>query len=308
MKITIIGPGAIGCLYYGLLSKKAASLYLLDKDLKRVEYLQANGIKIEGLTKLQVIPKITTSIKETANSDLVIIAVKAYDTSSAAKLAKEICSDNGFVLSVQNGLGNLDVLSEVVGYEKVLGGVTEQSAILSDKGKLIHTGDGYTLIGKQGKKLPAGLRQIRELFNSCGVKTKISKDINSAIWSKLIVNVGINALTALVRIQNADILDYDSCRSLMRMAVSEAERVAKRKKVKFPFDSAIDKVEAVCRATGDNISSMLQDIINKKRTEIEYINGAVFKLGQNLNIPTPVNFMLFELIKTIENSFQRQVL
>ncbi len=308
MKVAVIGPGAIGSVFYSLLSAKVKSLILIDNSSKRAESLKKRGLRVEGLGNKSLPLSITADYRQAGIFDLVIIAVKSYHTPSAAKAAKNLCGKEGYVLSLQNGLGNLEILSEVVGEDRVLGGVTEQAAILKSPGVVIHTAEGTTYIGSKQKKQPAVLRQVRELFNRCGIRTRLSKDINSAIWSKLVVNAGINALTALLKIRNGDILRFDSARKLMQMAVSEAERVAKRKRVRLSFDSAVDKTEAVCRATGGNISSMLQDVLQKKRTEVEYINGAIFRLGQNLNIPTPVNFMLFELVKTLETSYSRQVI
>jgi len=307
MKIAVIGPGAIGSVFYSLLYKKADSLVLVDNNSERAQFLKKKGLKIEGLRDKSLPLDIVSDYKQAGRFDLVIVAVKSYDTPQAAKAAKSLCGKDGYVLSLQNGLGNLEILSEVLGQDRVLGGVTEQAAILKSPGVVIHTAEGITYIGSKQKKQPAVLRQVRELFNQCGIRTRLSKDINSVIWSKLVVNAGINALTALLKIKNGDILKFDSARNLMQMAVSEAERVAKRKRIKLVFDSAVDKTEAVCRATSDNISSMLQDVLQRKKTEVEYINGAIYRLGQNLNIPTPVNFMLFELVKTLENSYSQQV-
>ena len=197
---------------------------VMVKDLKGVilpfastidtSLAREKGLKIEGLRDKSLPLDIVSDYKQVGRFDLVIVAVKSYDTPQAAKAAKSLCGKDGYVLSLQNGLGNLEILSEVLGQDRVLGGVTEQAAILKSPGVVIHTAEGITYIGSKQKKQPAVLRQVRELFNQCGIRTRLSKDINSVIWSKLVVNAGINALTALLKIKNGDILKFDSARKL----------------------------------------------------------------------------------------------
>jgi 2-dehydropantoate 2-reductase len=120
----------------------------------------------------------------------------------------------------------------------------------------------------------------------------------------LIINTGINALTAITRLNNGRLTEFEGTRKIMREAVTEAVRIAKRKRIKLEYDDPLAKVEAVCDATSGNISSMLQDVLRKKRTEIDFINGVIVRLGQELGIVTPANTMLVELVKTIEASYQ----
>jgi 2-dehydropantoate 2-reductase len=147
------------------------------------------------------------------------------------------------------------------------------------------------------------LRAIREIFNRAGMETRISRDIKGLIWSKLIINDGINALTAITRLANGKLIEFEGTRKILREAVSEATKVAKRKRIKLIYDDPLAKVEAVCEATATNISSMLQDVLKKKRTEIDFINGVIVRQGQELGIATPVNSVLLNLVKTIEASY-----
>jgi 2-dehydropantoate 2-reductase len=151
------------------------------------------------------------------------------------------------------------------------------------------------------------LRQIRELFNKVGLDTRISRDIRSLLWSKLIINVGINALTAITQLNNGRIIEYEGTRRTLRDAVNEAVKVAKKKRIKLIYDDPLAKVEAVAEATGTNISSMLQDVLKKKHTEIDFINGVIVRQGQSLGIPTPANSVLVDLVKTIESSYSQQL-
>ena len=127
--------------------------------------------------------------------------------------------------------------------------------------------------------------------------------IKSLLWSKLIINVGINALSAITRLPNGKLIEYEGTKRILREAVTEATRIAKRKRIKLIFDDPLAKVEAVCEGTSANLSSMLQDVLRKKRTEIDFINGVIVRLGQELGIEVPTNKLLVDLIKTIESSY-----
>ena len=166
--------------------------------------------------------------------------------------------------------------------------------------KALH--EGYYKSGKIVRGL-APTNEVARDLNKAGFKTRISKDIRSLLWSKLIINVGINALTAIMRLHNGDLVKFEGTRSVLRQAVSEAVRVAKRKRIKLIYEDAIEKTEAVCEATAQNISSMLQDVLREKKTEIDYINGAIVRQGQSLGIPTPANSLLAHVVKSIESSY-----
>jgi len=214
-----------------------------------------------------------------------------------------LIKENSAVLTLQNGIGNIEIIAEAIGNEKVVAGVTNLGATLVDAGSVRHAGKGETAIGRMDGKMTVQMRSIRDIFNKAGLETKISRDIKGLIWSKLIINAGINALTAITRLNNGRLTEFEGTRRIMRGAVTEATRVAKRKRVKLSFDDPLAKVEAIAEATGANISSMLQDILRKKRTEIDFINGVIVRQGQELGIPVPVNQILVDLVKTIEASY-----
>ncbi|MFA4989298.1 MAG: 2-dehydropantoate 2-reductase [Candidatus Omnitrophota bacterium] len=304
MKIAIVGPGAMGCLLSAFLSKLKEELWILDYNKDRASRIRQGGITLEGISgQWQCNPKATTEVKDIGLADLVVICVKSYNTKEAITRSKALVGEHTAVLTLQNGLGNVEIIAEAVGPDKVIGGVTNLGATLLDIAKARHAGKGETVIGRIDAKTTAGMRSIREIFNSAGLDTRISRDIKSLLWSKLIINVGINALTAITRLNNGKLTEFEGSRRIMREAVTEAIRIAKRKRIKLIYDDPLAKVEAVCEATSSNVSSMLQDILRKKRTEIDFINGVVVRLGQELNIPVPVNSMLVDLVKTIEASY-----
>lgn len=309
MRIVIIGPGAMGCLFAAFLAKKKqAEIWLLDKNPKRAKKIKEHGLKVEGISgEFKVRVNITTQPAEIKSAELIIICVKSYDTEKAVKTIEPLLVDESNVLTLQNGLGNIETIGEIIGRDRVLGGVTSQGATLLDDGYVRHAGQGDTIIGRMDGKFTVSMRNIRDVLNHAGFATRISKDINGFIWSKLIINAGINAQTAITRLHNGRLIEFPGTREILSMAVSEAVRVAKKKRIKLIYDDPIQKVESVCSATAGNVSSMLQDVLKQKKTEIEYINGAIVRQAKSLGIDAPANMLLANLIKTIEASYDKQV-
>jgi len=316
MRIVIVGPGAMGCLFAAFLSKSLTcsgrqdneEIWLLDRQKERAQKINQQGIIVEGISgNWQAKVRATADAQDIDKADLVIICVKSYDTKEAAISTKSLVGEDTRVLTLQNGIGNIEIIGEVVGNDRVIGGVTNQGATLLAEGHIRHAGKGETVIGRIDGKIPVEMRSIREIFNKAGLETRISRDIKGLLWSKLIINVGINALTAITRLNNGRLIEFEGTRKILREAVTEAIRIAKRKRIKLIYDDPLAKVEAVCEATATNVSSMLQDVLRKRRTEIDFINGVIVRQGQELGIPVPVNSILLDLVKTIEASYSLAV-
>ncbi|MEI6631539.1 MAG: 2-dehydropantoate 2-reductase [bacterium] len=305
MRIVVVGPGAMGSLLAAFLSKSKEEVWLLDKDKGRAEKIDQQGIIVEGISgNWQAKVRASGNPQTIGRADLIIISVKAYDTKEAVLSVRPLVFENTRILTLQNGIGNIEIISELLGQEKVIGGATNLGSTLLDIGKVRHAGKGETVIGRIDGKIPVEMRSIRQIFNEVGLPTRISRDIKGLLWSKLIINVGINALTAITRLSNGRIIELEWTRRILREAVTEATRVAKRKKIKLTYDDPLAKVEAVCEATATNISSMLQDVLRKKRTEIDFINAVIVRQAQELGITVTVNSILVDLVKTIESSYK----
>ena len=303
----MLGPGAMGLLFGAFLARSGEDIRILDHNPKRAEHIKRQGIKIEGISNFNTKADISSDPQKIGLSDLVIICVKSYDTEGVISSAKPLIGEDTQVLTLQNGVGNIQILEEEAGEDRVIGGVTNHGATVLGWGHIRHAGKGDTVIGKKDRKILGPIREVSQILNRAGFAAKVSRDINSLIWSKLIINAGINALTAVTGLNNGRLLDYDGTRSIMKQAVSEAVKVAKRKRIKLIYDDPIQKVESVSKATAKNVSSMLQDVLNEKKTEIDFINGAIVRQGKNLNIPTPVNEVLTGLVRTIESSYDKRV-
>jgi 2-dehydropantoate 2-reductase len=307
MRIVVIGPGAMGCLLAAFLSRKQKDVCLLDKNEERAKKIRRKGVRVEGVSgKWHAKIFATHDVKEFGSADLIIICTKAYDTRQAIERARDIVDENTYIMTLQNGIGNYEVIAEMVGSEKVIAGITSHGSTLLGEGYVRHAGKGETVIGRVDGRVTAFMRNIRRVFDRASIETRISKDITSIIWSKLIINTGINALAAITRLRNGRLIEFDGARWIMREAIREAVEVADRKGIRLIFDP-FKKVEYVCRATAGNIASMLQDVIRKKRTEIDFINGVIVREGRALGISTPVNELLLSVVSVIEQGYNESV-
>src|SRR4030042_2525799 len=185
MRIVTVGAGALGCLVSACLAKSKEEVWILDKNKERAAYINQHGINVEGVSgKWHISLKATADAKEIKGPDLVIICVKSYNTKEAVKNVLSILEDDTKVLTLQNGIGNVEIISEVVGQEKVIGGVTNLGATLLNTGHVNYAGKGETIIGRLDGKILFEMRTIREIFNKAGLETKVARDIKGIIWSK----------------------------------------------------------------------------------------------------------------------------
>ena len=257
---------------------------------------------MEGVTGEYTVPVPISSGMPSLVPDVILIFVKSSETREAVETVKPWLEPGTSVLTLQNGLGNVEMLAEILGQGRVLGGTTAEAATLLSHGRIRHAGQGKTLIAPlEGSDTKA--REIASAFMRAGFKTEVSQDLNSLLWGKLIVNVGINAIAAITRLKNGQLPQFPEILVMIQEAVTEAATVAKARKVKLPYADPLSRVLEVCSATSDNVSSMLQDILNKRPTEIDAINGAVVREGQALGIPTPINRTLTSLVRVIQQTY-----
>jgi 2-dehydropantoate 2-reductase len=306
MNILIVGPGAMGCLFAARLAKSAHTVTLLDYKPDRAELINTQGILVEGVSgeyRVQV-PVSSTGISSVP--DVVLICVKAGQTLKAAESIRSGLGLHTRIITLQNGLGNLETLEEVLGKERVLGGVTAEGATLLAPGHLRHAGQGETVIGPE-KGHREVLSAVISTLNEAGFQTRSSERVQDLIWGKLIVNVGINALTAITRMRNGQLPRIEGTRTVMAEAVHEAVAVAHAKGVSLPYDDPLNRVLEVCQATSENIASMLQDVIKEQATEVAFINGAIVREAERLGLPSPVNRTLTCLVQAIQETYGQRV-
>jgi 2-dehydropantoate 2-reductase len=199
------------------------------------------------------------------------------------------------VVTLQNGVGNREILAAALGEGRVGQGVTALGATLLGPGCVRHAGQGTTTFGAAPDR--QGMAALAELFRACGLPAELSDDLDALVWGKLVVNAGINALTALLRVPNGALAADPAALRVMSVVVAEAVEVAQAKGITLPFDDAMARVVDVCRATAANRSSMLQDVLNGRPTEVEYINGAIAAAARAAGLAAPANQMLVDLIQ-----------
>jgi 2-dehydropantoate 2-reductase len=308
MEICIIGAGAMGGLFAALLAPQA-NVTLLTNNQTHAAAIENQGLTLETLDggkrnlKVRVL---TEASAHTGRFDLVLICTKAGSTQAAARTAATLATAEAVVLTLQNGLGNLERITAEVGSARAAAGVTAQAATLLGPGRVRHTGAGSTVLGATSGQ-DQRLRAVVALFNRAGIPASLTDDLDRLLWSKLVVNVGINALTALLRVPNGSLIGHAACEDLMAEAVHEAVVVAHGLGIRLDPDQQLARVREVCRLTALNRSSMLQDILRGASTEIDVINGAVVDQGQAIGLLTPVNSLLVRLIKALEATARARI-
>ncbi len=257
----------------------------------------------------------TYSIGDDYQFDYLFITTKAYDTKTVMIQYKGLIESSNLVIILQNGLGNEDVVKRNCDENKVIRIVTSHGALLEKPGKVRHTGLGFTEIGFVFLKPQIGNNKdydqayekivlLKTLLDLGGIKTDIVDDIIKCSWEKALVNIGINAFAALTRLNNGELLEDEYLKRLMGIAVEEALEVAKLKEITLSDRDYVDLMYSVAEKTYDNKNSMLQDILKDKPTEIDFLNGKVVELANDIGAKAPINELLTFLIKGLERSFK----
>jgi 2-dehydropantoate 2-reductase len=302
MKIAVVGAGAMGSLFGTLLAEVGNEVWLYDIWEDHIHAVNQGGLMVEYETKTRKVRLNATTNPDTIGKcELVLVFVKSTQTESAAKTAAQLVGRNGFVITLQNGMGNADTIAAYVESNRILVGTTSHGATLLGAGNIRHAGKGPTIIGNWGgadKEFKIA-RHTADLFTQAGIETTAVEDVRAVIWDKLLVNVGINAITALTGIKNGQILDLESTRELSYLAVEEAAAVARAQGIEIGEDP-MSHVFQVAVATAPNRSSMGQDVDHRRPTEIGSINGFVVREARRMGLAAPVNQTLTALVETME--------
>lgn len=296
MRIVIFGAGSLGSALGALLSR--SNQVALVGRRAHMSAIRRHGLKVVGDVNLRVKLEAHESLDEVEVPELVVITTKAYDTSSAIDFCRVWASGDVKVLTLQNGLGNLDALREWKG-RRAFGGTTTMGANLVGPGEVRLSGFGRTVIGSD--KDPVGARRIALAFAESGLSTIAKDEILAEIWAKAIVSASINPLTAILRVSNGSLLESLPISQLMSEVCDECELVARRVGVRLPYASMKPRARAVAKDTSDNRSSMLQDIERGRRTEVAQINGAFVRHGLEKGVATPVNLTLLAMVESLES-------
>ena len=322
MKIGIIGAGAMGSLL-GFYLCARAEVWLLSRQQAHIAAIAEQGLRCErdGAEETRY-PHIADNPAAIGPCDVVLVLVKSYQTAWAAEQARQLLNDerrrmndessaplivhpSSFIVTLQNGLGNRELLAAALGEQRVGQGVTTLGATLLGPGRVRHAGQGPTIFGMAPDR--AGAAALAGLFEACGLPAELTDDLDGLVWGKLVANAGINALSALLRVPNGALAATPQARALVEQAAGEAAAVAAARGVRLSYADPAAQALAVAQATGANRSSTLQDILRGSPTEIDAINGAVAREGRRLGVPTPVNALLAELVVALEATAEARV-
>lgn len=296
MNIVIFGAGAIGSLFGALLSKNNNIILIGRKP--HVNAIKKSVLTIKGFTDLNIIINAVDSVNKIHSSpDLLILTVKSYDTDAAIKQSVKIIGEKTTVLSLQNGLDNIDNIKKYFKSGKIIAGVSTHGAFFSKPGEIRHTGIGTTVLGELNSKKTERIDSIARLFNQAGIKTKTSLDIMKEIWSKAIANSCINPLTTFFQCKNGYLLENPILEKLVEKICQESINIANTQRSDFSYKDMIKQTKDIIRNTSENYSSMLQSHKKGKKTEIDSINGKLVEIGKKNGVDISLNEILVYLIR-----------
>lgn len=303
MRIVVFGAGAMGSWIGGLLANAGHDVTLVARP-EHAAVVAAKGLHVEGKTELHARPRAVARAADAPVPELLILAVKAYATRAALADAAPLLGARTLVLSMQNGLGNVERIAEVVDDRRVFAGVTTHGVTFVEPGRVRHAGVGYFRVGSPFNEHEKA-RVVADVLRGAGLDVEHTDKIVGELWAKVVVNCAINPLTAITGLRNGALLEIPALRELMQRAVEEAVDVARAENAPLPDEDMLLRARRVAELTASNKSSMLQDVERGRPTEIDAICGEIVARGVRHGIDTPVNLSLRALVKGIEESTRR---
>ena len=302
-KIAILGCGALGSCFGGLLTEAGFDVALVNLKTDHTDAMEKAGLIFVENDQQRIVPvKVYTDAAKAGPVDLIIVLVKSNFTRAAIEGARALIGPDTVAMSLQNGLGNEEVLEDFLGKGRVLGGKTYVGGTLLAPGKVkIGVKGKKTLIGEFDGTISARAELIRTLFNQAGLTTDVIKDIRTLTWQKLLVNVATGAVCGITRLTYGPLLQSAEVMDCAMAAVAEALAVARASGIVLEVNHPREVLgQAVAGLPADFKTSILQDVERGTPCEVDFINGAVVRTGEKLGIPTPVNRTLVALLKGIE--------
>lgn len=301
MKIAVLGAGAMGCLYAAMLSgRNAVTLY--DAIPAVVDAVNGHGVicrEADGTERTCRIPARLAGDCD-AGYDLVILFVKDLFSRSALETNRAVIGPDTLLLSLQNGMGNEEIMREFADPARILLGTTKHNCVTLAPGEIYHSGAGMTHIGSPvGNR--AAAEKVAALFRESGADAEECDSVRHLLWEKLFVNMTVNPLTALLDAPIGTLATDPELQAYARALIDEAVRVAAADGERFDAETVFPQLIGTAAALSTGKASMCQDLEKKRRTEIDFINGAVVRLGKRYGIPTPYHSAILHLIHAKEN-------
>jgi len=308
IKVAVLGAGAMGCLFGGLMAEKGLDVVLIDVWKDHVDAINKNGLKMDGHGGDRFIKiKATTDPSTLKTVDAIIIMCKATALKTALTNSKNIIGDNTMLMSFQNGIGHEAIMQEIAGKDKVLGGTTTQASNIVGPGHIKNHGSLPSWIGEYEGGMSDRVSDLAETFTAHNLETIAVADIKKRKWMKLFALTAIGPLSSVFNLHHTDLYitnkNQKVSRSLGKQIILETRAVAKADGVDVTEDECLEMFNKIVDSKQTNKSSMCFDILNKRKTEIEFINGAVAKIGKSHGIKTPMNDLMYNMIMVKEGMY-----
>lgn len=291
--ILLVGTGALATFFAARLSEAGHSVHMLGTWKHGLHALQQDGARIVDANGNERAYKVhaTDDPREVSGAKYALVLVKSWQTERAARQLKECLAEDGLAVTLQNGLGNREMLARDLGSVRVAIGITTTGATLLGPGLVRVGGDGVISIEQN-----QALGPLEAALRSSKFNLHVVDDAKSLIWGKLVINAAINPLTALLRVPNGELLSHPKARKMMAALARETAEVATAEHVHLPFSNPVSAAEDVARKTAGNLSSMFQDVSRGAPTEIDAICGAVTRRAEFHGISTPYNRACWQLV------------
>lgn len=307
MKIVIVGGGAIGRIFGYFLVKGGNEITLIDNDQITLGALQEKGIGLiadgeRNPDEAKSFPvRALFSADSLTEADLVLLLVKSQATLAGVKDVAHLINESCPLLCMQTGLGNLEVAAKVVPKENILLGITFMSGTaLSDARVRQGGGLARTYIGEVNGTFSKRLENIHQVFNQSGIETQMVKRILGRLWCKVITYSAINPVSAILQVPNGSLTSKMESITLMKRLLDEGRAVANSCLVELVYPDLYELLFDACEKSANNLSSMLQDILNEQPTEIDAQNGAICRYAEEHGVKVPTHQTMVELIKLLE--------
>lgn len=305
MKIAIVGSGAMGSLMGAKLSKENDVL-LFDHWADHVNIINKEGLKLNNYEKVETIKNIkaTNSYLDLKNYDVYIILVKGINTLKEIKELKNIINENSLVVTLQNGLGNHYTISKYVNEENIAYGMMDFSARLESKGfltyELAEAKIALTMFNDNNSH-PL-FKKLVETLENVGFNL-IVENAKEAIWKKLVINANFNAISGITGLDIGTLVKSSNFRPIVEGITKEICLIANKKGINLVYEEEVENIFIRANKSSKHYPSLAQDVSRKNKTEIDYLNKAIVNEGKKLNIETPYNELVYNLVKLIENNY-----
>jgi 2-dehydropantoate 2-reductase len=302
MKIAVVGAGAMGSVYAGLLGSAGHEVWAVDRWREHVDAVRDRGLRVEGASGDRVVPiRATTDPAEAGEADLVILATKAMDVWAAAEDARPLVGTDTLVLSIQNGLGGPDIAARVLGDDRVAVGVAGGfGASVVEPGHVHHHGLELIRLGERHGPVSPRIEEAAEVWRGAGFTVRTFDDVQRLVWEKLVCNVAFSGTCTVLGRTIGEVIDDANAWSVAAGCAAEAFEVGRAAAVHFEFDDPIAYARDFALKIPDAKPSMLLDLEAGRRLEIDFINGAIPRVGREVGVAAPFNDAITALVKALE--------